>query len=174
MWQTGGQGSLSSTCKWSLGVIVSYYCQLDTDLNNWKFPRSDRLMGSFLLANWWGLGEAGLRRVRQVAEKVKQASKQHPSVVPALNSCLEFLSWFPFIVDYSLQAKINPFFPDLLVVMVVCQSNRNKSRILGKGEWLFYKSELKSSSRLGSPSMVVAGMCICGLDVLAWVQSSFP
>lgn len=40
-----------------------------------------------------------------------------PPLIPVLSSCLEFLTWLPFNMDYELYDEINPFFPKLQVMM---------------------------------------------------------
>lgn len=73
--------------------------------------------------NLWGLGpNTGLSKKADWASNWEQASKQHPSMgsasVPASDSCLELLPWFPFMINYNCQLKRTLNLAKFLLVMV--------------------------------------------------------
>lgn len=88
----------------------------------------------------------GIRKVDE-HEHRKQANKQHCSMISASGFAsriwLEFLLWFPSIMDYKLKDEINSFFPKLLSVIVfnTAIGSKWKQKLL-PGMWSIAVAEL--------------------------------
>lgn len=120
---------LNPDILWMLGILVRFYCPLDTVKSSLGRRRD-------CLEMWEGPthfgrchpGQVVLICIRKLAEHIYTILSEPWLLCQFLSSvsCLGILPWLSSSMDYDLDelAKRNPFFPQIIFAHVIYHSNR--------------------------------------------------